>query len=1040
MPTGLRLVIRGLWLWRWAALMLALLCVGVRGERLPVKTYTVADGLLRDSVYNIRQDSSGFLWFCTEEGLSRFDGYAFTNFTVNDGLPDRLVNEFLETKSGAIYVATGKGLARLNPHGLSGSTDNPLFTVFLPENQRAKEIQTLYEDKKKQVWAGTSDGLYKLIETDGRIVFENVPLGESLGQGEPEAKRNTLYINAILEDRHGTLWIGTYGSGLFRLSPDGSIRRFASPKDGFGDNKITDLLEDRDGRLWMSMRSDDEGGVCILDTADTEKPLRKCYTTKNGLSSNWIRDMHETSDGQLWLATNYGLCKWQGDDGVTVCKTYSVKNDLCDDTFALTEDKDGNLWTGSVCGAKKIVRSGFTTYNETDGIDWTEINSIFENSAGELFVSTLRAWRDVTRFDGTKFSLVKPPLPDYVDYVGWGSEQTILQNRAGAWWIPTGFGLFRSPDNTSFANLARAKLEKIETGAKADEVLRLFEDSRGDIWMLTTGDAYDLLRWERTKNIWHDYTAQVGFSGYRFGSALVEDSNGNVWIGASSDHGNSALIRFRKGEFRILTQADGAPSGWVSDLFLDSRGRLWVASTNDGLWRLDDTDSDDFAFVKYTFANGLTSNSTASVTEDKFGRIYVGTWRGIDRLNPETGQVENFTTADGLPESFILTAYRDRKNNLWFGTGNGLARYQPEAERQRQPPNVLIMALRVNGESQGVSILGESVIPSLELSSDQKQISVDFLGLGASLGEKMKYEYRLNNAAEWIPTTDRTVNFANLNAGEYTFEVRTITADRLYSPSATAAFRIAAPLYQRWWFVGLALLALGGLARAVYLYRVRRLLELANIRTRIATDLHDDIGANLTRIALLSEVAQQQAVAGTVAPRNFLPAIADIARESVASMNDIVWAVSPDHDRLLDLTRRMRRHAEELFSQREIELNFHAPDAEQDLQLSVGVRRDVLLIFKEAVSNAAKHSACDKVEIAFHNDNARLLLSVSDNGQGFAPENSNGEGQGLRSMTRRAQALGGNLTIASRPGQGTTVEFTMPLLTRRKRARYTVSS
>ncbi|CAN5460356.1 hypothetical protein BH10ACI1_BH10ACI1_26770 [soil metagenome] len=209
----------------------------------------------------------------------------------------------------------------------------------------------------------------------------------------------------------------------------------------------------------------------------------------------------------------------------------------------------------------------------------------------------------------------------------------------------------------------------------------------------------------------------------------------------------------------------------------------------------------------------------------------------------------------------------------------------------------------------------------------------------------------------------------------------------------------------------------------LYRYRISRLLELERIRTRIATDLHDDIGANLTRISLLSEVAKQKAENGN---GNLLTSIADIARESVASMNDIVWAIAPDHDSLLDLTRRMRQHAEEIFAMRDIDLEFTAPDAETDLKLSVGVRRDLLLIFKEAVNNAARHSDCSEVKIDFSCKNSVLKLQIKDNGKGFEIDAEN-DGQGLRSMMRRAKLLGGNLEIESNLGNGTNVELEMAL-------------
>jgi signal transduction histidine kinase/ligand-binding sensor domain-containing protein len=993
-------------------------------ERLPVKTYNVADGLLRDNVTKIRQDSRGFMWFCTAEGISRFDGVGITNFTVADGLPSRLIGDFLETKSGTILIATGKGLVRLNPHGLRGSKENPLFTVFLPDNPKAEKIVTLYEDRKSRVWVGTSDGLYQLIEAGERVMFENVPLGKPLGQGgaiaEPDP--NTLYVNAILEDRHGTFWIGTIGSGLFRRSPDGLVRRFTSD-DKLGDNKITDLLEDRGGRLWVSMRSDDSGGVCLLDAAAAGNPVRKCYRKKDGLASNWVRDLLETSDGGLWLATLPGLCRFQPEGGAGVCKTWTAKNNLCDNIFALAEDKDGNLWTGSPCGAKKIARYGFTTYRVPDGLDYEHrVNSIFENTAGELFVSTYRADNAIGRLDGDRFSFVKPRLPAYVDYHGWGWQQTVWHDSRGAWWIPTGDGLFRSPDHTGFENLARATLEKIETGAKGEEVFRLFEDSRSDIWILITGQANDLLRWERAKNIWRDYTAQVGFSASRVGSAVVEDRHGNVWIGATSDHNDSALIRYRNGEFRVLTEAEGAPSGWIQDLFLDSRGRLWIASTGDGVWRLDEPNSESFRFVKYTPANGLTSIATACVTEDEFGRIYIGTWRGIDRLTSDTGQIENFTTADGLPASFVESAYRDRQHNLWFATDRGLVRFVPEPPRPRQPPTILITGLRVAGEPQRVSILGESELPLLDLNSGQRQITVDFLGLGASLGERLKYEYRFGDAA-WTTTNERTLNFANLAAGDYGFEVRAQTADGIYSRTpAVLSFRIAAPVWQRWWFIAAVLLLVSLLIYTLYQIRLQRLLAIERTRTRIATDLHDDIGATLSKISLLSEIVKLQMTGNNAESQRLLTTIAEASRSSVDAMRDIVWAINPHRDSALEMTRKMRQYAEETFVPKNVAVRFNAPEDGANARLPMDIRRELFLIFKEAINNAARHSQCSLVEIDFRVSRNEIFLQIADDGCGFEVSEQSC-GNGLSNMRARAEKISGSFAVKSEAGAGTKVEI-----------------
>jgi signal transduction histidine kinase len=282
------------------------------------------------------------------------------------------------------------------------------------------------------------------------------------------------------------------------------------------------------------------------------------------------------------------------------------------------------------------------------------------------------------------------------------------------------------------------------------------------------------------------------------------------------------------------------------------------------------------------------------------------------------------------------------------------------------------------------------------------------------------------DAAWTAPTELRTVNYASLPPASYRFLVSAL--DPSGTPSATpatASFTKLPPYWQRWWFRLLALLGCGSLLYGAHRYNLNRLLELERVRTRIATDLHDDIGASLSQIAILSEVLIQRS-GGDQGLSGQLSGMARSAREVLASMSDIVWAINPRHDHLRDLQQRMRRFASDMFAARNIEFVFRAPAADRDLKLSADMRREIFLVFKEAVNNAVRHSDCTHAEIDLSREGDWLALRVSDNGKGL-PACENGAGHGLLNMQARAKTLGGEVTIASAADRGTTIALRVPV-------------
>lgn len=245
---------------RWALGFLLVASGSVSAEQLPIKFYTTADGLVSNRISRVVRDSRGYLWFCTENGLSRFDGVSFTNYTIEQGLPDNEVDDLLETRDGEYWVATGKGLCRYNPKGLTSSNPKqfpgalPMFGVYRPEGDpMAAAIKSLYEDRSGSVWCGTWRGLYRLERIGREVRFHYVEMGMPPEEPQKHTVRN------ILEDRRGALWITT-DCGLYRRLPDGRVDRFTR-SHGLSSERLLGLLEDRQGNLWVGVRS---GGLAQL--------------------------------------------------------------------------------------------------------------------------------------------------------------------------------------------------------------------------------------------------------------------------------------------------------------------------------------------------------------------------------------------------------------------------------------------------------------------------------------------------------------------------------------------------------------------------------------------------------------------------------------------------------------------------------------------------------------------------------------------------------------------------------------------------------
>jgi signal transduction histidine kinase/streptogramin lyase len=634
----------------------------------------------------------------------------------------------------------------------------------------------------------------------------------------------------------------------------------------------------------------------------------------------------------------------------------------------------------------------------------------------------------ISRLGDRKFETIRTNIPE----VGalWTATVGFLDH-TGEWWFLTRRGLYRFARLPRLEDLARAKpiLYTNLDGLPGTWVYCMFEDSRGDLWISVRDydhDVYGLVRWRRSDQTFHRLTEADGFPAMKAASSFAEDQAGNLWFGFYQ----GGLARYSAGRFTSFTAADDAPERFITALHVDRMGRLWVASTSGGLARIEDPAARHPHFVHYTTQEGLCSNNVRTLTEDLAGNIYIGTVRGIDRLTPATGKFGHYGLAEGLAGDFVTAAYRDHKGTLWFGTPSGLSRLDPQPDPVLAAPPIRIEGLRIAGVKQRLSEFGAPAIAGLELSASQSNLQIDFSSLSMARAALLRYQYQLQGVdSDWsAPTEQRTVHYANLAPGTYRFLVRAVDPAGLSSPlPASVDFRVFPPFWQRWWFLALVATAIATVVSLVYRYRVGHLLELERIRIHIATDLHDDIGSSLSQIAVLSEVARRQ-VDGNQAVSQPLSTIASTSRELVDSMSDIVWAINPKRDSLGDLAQRMRRFASDLFTVNEIDFHFTARETERPLKLDADMRRQVFLIFKEAVHNIVRHARCSSVEVDLHIENHAITLTVKDDGAGFNTAQTS-QGHGLSSMTQRARTLGATMEISSRPGD-TTVSLKVPLARR----------
>ena len=966
--------------------------------------------------------------------------YFTRTWQVEQGLPQNKVTAVVQARDGYLWLGTYNGLARF---------DGVRFTVFDDNNTpelRSSRVTSLFEAADGTLWIGTESGDVSLYK-DGR--FTAVPLHANWSGGK---------IYAITADDAGDVWLLNQAGDLARAR-DGKV---LSPRSGIV-SEVLCLARASDGTVWVER----EGVVSTLKNGGLSAELS---------TNDYVQGFCAARDGGFWVACNGGIRKWKdgkwiaevgnapwgwnivssfletsagvlaggtAGDGLWLAFPNSTNtpalhlnrtNGLPSDwVISLCEDREKNLWCGTGAGLVVIHRSNLETISPPDKWKSCPVLSVLPAPDGTLWIGTEGAGLYRLRYgDWTNFDLAQGIHNPYI----W----SLAADGTGKIWAGTwGGGLFKQKDDAfDFA----PRLENFLLPAPA----LLFVGD--ELWIGTpTGARYfQNGKLEQFNEI----------DGKPFGDvrAIARDTSGALWFGTAG----SGLVQLQNGNFRRFKKADGLSSDFIECLHFAEDGALWIGTFGGGLNRLKDG-----KFSVINQRQGLPSNVIGHIESDGNGYFWMSSYGGILRADEKDlnrcadgGATDvpflTYGISDGLPslecsEGLQSAGCKTPDGRLWFPTAKGLVAVDPAGVHVNLlPPPVCIEEMRVDNKR----VADDKIAGPLKIPPGRHRIEFVYTALSFIAPEQVRFKCRLNNFdTDWVNVGSKRVTVYNyIPPGRYSFQVVACNNDSVWNEAgANLAFEVQPHFWQMTWFRALValttVLAASGAVWFETRRRMRRKLKSAERqrdiereRTRIARDIHDDLGAQLTRITMMSESARGE-MANPKRAAAGLEKIYNTARELTRSMDEIVWAVSPRHDTLESLATYLEKFAQDWLVGVGIRSRLDLPLQFPDWHLTSEVRHNVFLAFKEALHNAVKHSGASEVLIRLTLKEKSFELAIADNGRGFAvgeqmknlsaAPGRAASGNGLENMRRRLAAIGGNCEIQSASGAGTKVVFSVQL-------------
>ncbi len=946
-----------------------------------VRAWQTDDGLPQNSVHAITQTREGYLWVGTREGLVRFDGVRFA--TLGEAAPAEIrqgwITALCPGRDGSLWVGCeGYGLARLK---------DGKFTRFSEaEGLLSNQVRCLWEGRDGALWIGSEGGLTRYEE--GR--FRNFTEKDGLAANS---------VRGLCEDEQGNLRVATL-RGLSRLDKEGTIRNL-NIRPGTPANALKFACKDGRGRIWTGSN---EGLNCV----EGEKVVT--YGVAEGLPDRIVTGALEDRRGQLWIGTYHGVARMVDGKVIRRGSREGVFGDLI---YTLFEDGEGNLWVGAQDGLYQLNPARFTAYTTQQGLTQNNAMSVCEDRSGTIWIGT---WGGgLNRFkDGEMagYWAEGGPTRDLV--------LALHQGRDGSLWVGMdhGGGLRRFKDGPK--NLFPRQPGLIQAAIRA-----IHEDQQGRLW-IGTSQGLNVYR----EGKFETYTTANGLAGNMV-LALLEDGEGGMWIGT-----DGGLSRWREGRFTNYTTREGLSHNAVDALYEDGEATLWIGTKGGGLNRYRGG-----KFRAFTSKEGLFSDEVYEIVEDDFGHFWMSCRKGLFRVRKK--QLEDldrgarkgitctaFGRGDGLPSVQCNgvakpAGWKGQDGRLWFPTIRGVVAVEPGLKTNGRPPPVLIEEVTADGVPLRSERLAASESLSLRVPPGRGSIEIQYTALSFQAPEKNRFRYWLKGVdAGWVDAGGRrSAAYNNLLPGTYHFQVIGSNNDGVWNETGATLMLVLTPHYWQTWAFKLAIGGVAGLL-LVLLYRLRvtRLRALERLRIQIAANLHDDVGARLTKVAMVTELVDRE-TADSDPSKPHVRNIFKTVREITQAMDEIVWTINPKNDTLDHLANYVLRYAQEYFQDTGVSCRLDVPAQLPDRAVSTEVRHNLFMAVKEALNNALKHAQATEVRVGLGVTDGRMTITIRDNGRGFLVSEARAKGEGLGNMNRRLEQIGGRLELESEPGRGTCVRM-----------------